>query len=166
METEMTAAIRSRQLRPGEQSYRHVLIATDGSALAERAVAHGLRLAHALGARVTALVVEAPFSIHDLPDSLKQTPEALGQHAELGRKHATQVLERVAEAAKAAGVACDTLQTEHSQPSEAILATAKAKGCDLIVVASHGRRGIPAAVLGSVTNHVLTHSSVPVLVCR
>jgi nucleotide-binding universal stress UspA family protein len=146
--------------------YRHILIATDGSALADKAVGHGLGLAQALGARVTALVVEVPFSIHDLPDSLRQAPEALARHAEIGRKHAAQVLERVAGSAKAAGVACETVQVEHSRPSEAIVGTAKDKGCDVIVMASHGRRGISATVLGSVTNHVLTHTTIPVLVCR
>jgi nucleotide-binding universal stress UspA family protein len=145
--------------------YRHILIATDGSALADEAVAHGLKLAQALGAKVTALVVEVPFSIHDLPDALRQTPEALAQHAELGLKHATQVLERVVEPAKAAGVSCTPVQVEDPHPSEAIVAAAKSNGCDLIVMASHGRGGLSAAVLGSVTGHVLAHTTVPVLVC-
>jgi nucleotide-binding universal stress UspA family protein len=158
----------NRTAGPEQESamYQHILIATDGSPLADKAVAHGLGIAQAVGAKVTALVVEMPFSIHDLPNSLRQAPEALAQHAELSRKHGAQVLERVADAAKAAGVACATVQIEHSQPSEAIVATAKDNGCDLIVMASHGRRGISAAVLGSVTNHVLTRASIPVLVCR
>jgi nucleotide-binding universal stress UspA family protein len=146
--------------------YQHILIATDGSPLADKAVAHGLGIARAVGAKVTAIAVEVPFSIHDLPDSVRQAPETLAQHAELSRQHGAQVLERVADAAKAAGVTCATVQIEHPHPSEAIVATAKDRGCDLIVMASHGRRGLSAAVLGSVTNHVLTRASVPVLVCR
>ena len=72
----------------------------------------------------------------------------------------------VANAAKQAGVSCDTIQVENEQPYEAIITTAKDKGCDLIVMASHGRSGLSAVVLGSVTNKVLTHTKTPVLVCH
>ena len=75
-------------------------------------------------------------------------------------------LNRVANAAKQAGVPCDTIQVEDEQPYQAIIATAKDRGCDLIVMASHGRSGLSAVVLGSVTNKVLTHTKTPVLVCH
>ena len=75
-------------------------------------------------------------------------------------------LARVQEAAAAAGVACEVVHVEHEHPYEAIIDVAKTKGCDLIVMASHGRRGISAMVLGSETLKVLTHSTIPVLVCR
>ena len=147
--------------------YRHILIATDGSTLAEMAVKHGLSLAKSTGGKVTALIVEAPFSVYNVPESrLRQMPEAFAQHAEEIRKHATRVLDHVADLAKAAGVACETTQLESDQPYRAIIATAKEKGCDLIVMASHGRSGISAVLLGSVTNKVLTHTHIPVLVCR
>jgi nucleotide-binding universal stress UspA family protein len=75
-------------------------------------------------------------------------------------------LERVADAAKAVGVSCETVQLEHDQPYKGIITTAKEKDCDVIVMASHGRSGISAVLLGSVTNKVLTHTNIPVLVCH
>ena len=145
--------------------YRNILIATDGSALAEKAIAHGLGLAKAVGAKVTALIVEAPFNVFDVPESrMRQMPEAFAQHAEYVKRHAGKVLDGVAEAAKKAGVACDTVQMEHDQPYRAIIDTAKSKGCDAIIMASHGRGGISAVLLGSVTNKVLTHTAIPVVV--
>jgi nucleotide-binding universal stress UspA family protein len=130
--------------------YQHILIPTDGSELAERAVAHGLSLAKSVVAKVTVIIVE----------------ERLGGwlYTEEIKKKATSVLDRVANAAKQAGVPCDTIQVEDVQPYEAIIATATGRGCDLIVMASHGRSGLSAVVLGSVTNKVLTYTKVPVLV--
>jgi nucleotide-binding universal stress UspA family protein len=147
--------------------YRHILIATDGSALAEQAVSHGLSLAKALGAKVTALIVEAPFSAQDMPESkLRPMSEAIARHTEHTKQHADRVLSHVAAAAKAADVPCETVQLDHDQPYQAIIAAAKAGDCDVIVMASHGHSGISALLLGSVTNKVLTHSKIPVLVCR
>jgi nucleotide-binding universal stress UspA family protein len=147
--------------------YRNILIATDGSALAEKAVQHGLSLAKSVGAKVTVLIVEAPFNVYDLPESrMPQIAEGFAQHAQHIKQHATQVLDRIAAAAKAAGVGCDPVQVEHDHPFQAIVATANDKGCDLIVMASHGRSGISAVLLGSVTNKVLTHTKIPVLVCH
>ena len=76
------------------------------------------------------------------------------------------MLNRAANAAKQAGVPCDTIQVEDAQPYQAIIATARDRGCDLIVMASHGRSGLSAVVLGSVTNKVLAHTKTPVLVCH
>jgi nucleotide-binding universal stress UspA family protein len=147
--------------------YRHILIATDGSALADKAVAHGLALAKAVGARVTALTVEVPLSVFEAPEAkMPQLSDALSPHGELMRRYASQVLQRVAEAAEAAGVACKILELEHARPSEAIVEAAEDKGCDLIVMASHGRSGVSAALLGSVTRKVLTQTKLPVLVCH
>jgi nucleotide-binding universal stress UspA family protein len=147
--------------------YRNILIATDGSALAEKAVAHGLQLAKAVGAKATALIVEAPFNVYGVPESrVRQMSEAFAQHAAQIKQHAGKVLSHVAEAARAAGVACETVQLEHDHPYEAIISAANDKGCDLIVMASHGRSGISAVLLGSVTNKVLTHTKIPVLVCH
>ena len=147
--------------------YRHILIATDGSVLAEKGVSHGLSLAKSVGAKVTALIVEAPFNVFDVRESrVRQMSEAFAQHAELTKQHAAMVLNHVADSAKAAGVPCQTVQVEHDHPYQAIITTAKDKGCDLIVMASHGRSGISAVLLGSVTNKVLTHTNIPVLVCH
>lgn len=147
--------------------YRNILIATDGSELAEKAVAHGLSLAKLTGAKVTALIVEASFSVYEVPESqIRQMSEAFAQHSKHAKDHATKVLSHVADLAKAAGVTCETVQLEHDQPYEAIIKTAEDKGCDLIVMASHGRGGISAVLLGSVTNKVLTHTKILVLVCH
>src|SRR5262245_1128029 len=147
--------------------YRNILIATDGSALAEKGVSHGLSLAKSVGAKVTALIVEAPFNVFDVPESrVRQMSEAFAQHAEHTKQHAASVLNHVADAAKTAGVPCETVQLEHDQPYRAIITTANDKSCDLIVMTSHGRSGISAVLLGSVTNKVLTHTKIPVLVCH
>src|SRR5262245_6992970 len=145
--------------------YRHILIPTDGSELAEHAVTNGLSLAKALGAKVTVIIVEEPFNWSSISETQAlRAPEEVAKHTEQIKKHATSVLARVANAAKQAGVPCDAIQVEDAQPYQAIIATAKDRGCDLIVMASHGRSGLSAVVLGSVTNKVLTHTKTPVLV--
>jgi nucleotide-binding universal stress UspA family protein len=150
-----------------EHMYRHVLIPTDGSELAGRAVRHGVSLAKSLGAKVTALTVEAPFDVYTVPASrVYAMSGAFAEHAERAKAHAQRILDDVAEQAGTAGVVCDTVQVEEDHPYEAIIATAEQRGCDLIVMASHGRSGIAAIVLGSVTTKVLTHTKIPVLVCH
>jgi nucleotide-binding universal stress UspA family protein len=91
---------------------------------------------------------------------------AFEEHTRQAGAQGALILNRVAGDAKAAGVQCDIVQMIQDHPYEAIVATAKEKGCDLIVMASHGRSGIAAIVLGSVTSKVLTHTTIPVLVCR
>lgn len=145
--------------------YRNILIATDGSALAGKAVTHGITLAKSVGAKVTALIVEAPFNVFDVPESrIWKMSEEFAHHAAAVKRHATKVLGDVAEAAKKAGVACDAVQIEDDSPYQAIIKIANDKGCDAIVMASHGRSGISAVLLGSVTNKVLTHTDIPVVV--
>jgi nucleotide-binding universal stress UspA family protein len=145
--------------------YRHILIPTDGSELAEHAVTNGLSLAKALGAKVTVIIVEEPFNWSSISETQAQrAPKELAKHIEQIKNHAASVLNRAANAAKQAGVPCDTIQVEDAQPYQAIIATGADRGCDLVVMASHGRRGLSAVVLGSVTNKVLTHTKTPVLV--
>ena len=147
--------------------YRHILIPTDGSELAEHAVTNGLSLAKSLGAKASVIIVEEPFDWLSVSETkARQALEELAQYREQIKKHAASVLSRVADAAKQAGVSCNTIQIENAQPYKAIIATAADKGCDLIVMASHGRSGLSALVLGSVTNKVLTHTNTPVLVCH
>lgn len=146
--------------------YRHILIATDGSALAEKAVSHGLSLAKSIGAKVTALVVDAPFNIGNVPQSRVAHLPAYAELSEHVRQHAIETLARVADAAKVAGVRCDTVRVEHDRPDVGIVATAKDRACDLIVVASQGHSGMSQLLLGSVTNKVLAQTIIPVLVCR
>ena len=147
--------------------YRHILIPTDGSELAERAVTHGLSLAKSVGAKVSVIVAEQPFDWISVSEATgRRISEETAKHAEQIKQHATSVLSRAANAAKQAGVTCDTIQLENEQPYQAIIAAAKDSGCDLIVMASHGRSGLSGVLLGSVTNKVLTHTKTPVLVCH
>ena len=141
--------------------YRHILIPTDGSELAERGLAHGLALAKSIGARVSFIFVVEPFS--EMSTRLR---EAVATYAELRKEQAQSALHRATDAAKEAGVACETIQVENAQPHEAIIAAAKDKGCDLIAMSSHGRSGLSALLIGSVTNKVLTQAKTPVLVCQ
>jgi len=126
--------------------YRHILIPTDGSELAQRGVAHGLALAKSVGAKVTAIYVVEPLLA------------VTGDFA--------SVLDRAENAAREAGVFCETMQKENVQPDQAIVAAAEDKGCDLIVMSWHGRSGLSTLLIGSVTNKVLTYAKSPVLVCR
>jgi nucleotide-binding universal stress UspA family protein len=144
--------------------YTSILIPTDGSELAGKAVQHGIALGQRLGAEITVLTVLPPFHIVTTDTwMLEDTP---AQYKVRMRIHAEKVLGAAAHAAKAAGVACEMVDVEHEHPYQAIIETADARGCDLVVMASHGRHGIAAIVLGSETVKVLTHSKIPVLVHR
>jgi nucleotide-binding universal stress UspA family protein len=144
--------------------YKHILIPTDGSELSRKAIEHGVALAKAVNAKVTAVTVTAPFHVFAIqPSMVTHTPE---QYEKYAADLAAKDLSVAKEAAKAAGISCDTVCVEHEDPYRAIVDTARQKACDLIVMASHGRRGISAIVLGSETVKVLTHSAVPVLVVR
>jgi nucleotide-binding universal stress UspA family protein len=144
--------------------YTHILIPTDGSELGGRAVEHGIALARQIGAKITALTALPPF--HTFTTDTQMIEDTPQQYAARMHKHAEQTLGAAAAAARAAGVACETIQVEHEHPYRAIIDFAALKGCDLIVMASHGRRGISALVLGSETIKVLTHCKIPVLVHR
>ena len=108
-------------------------------------------------------VTEPSNLISVSPTQLEYTPIEYQKHA---RAYAETVLGTVSDAAKSAGVVCETLHVEHEQIYQAIIEAAEARRCDLIVMASHGRRGVSAVVLGSETVKVLTHSKIPVLVYR
>jgi nucleotide-binding universal stress UspA family protein len=144
--------------------YKNILIPTDGSELAGRAVTHGAHLAKCLGAKVTVLTVTTPYHIFTM--ETKMVEDTPADYAKDAQAEAAKLLASAGETAKAGGVACDTVQVEHEHVFQAIIDTAKSKGCDLIVMASHGRRGVSAIVLGSVTVKVLTHSRIPVLAHR
>jgi nucleotide-binding universal stress UspA family protein len=144
--------------------YTNILIPTDGSELAGKAVQHGIALAKRIGAKATALTVLLPF--HVLTTDAKMIEDTPARYKVRMQQHAEQTLGAVADAALTAGVTCEMVHVEHEHPYRAIIETAEAKGCDLIVMASHGRRGISAIVLGSETVKVLTHCKIPVLVHR
>jgi nucleotide-binding universal stress UspA family protein len=144
--------------------FKNILVPTDGSDLAAQAVEQGVLFAKEIGAKITAVTVTEPFQLISVaPSQLEYTPLEYKKHAEA---HAEKVLGIVSAAAKSAGVACDTLHVEHELVYQAIIEAATARECDLIVMASHGRRGVSAVVLGSETVKVLTHSKIPVLVYR
>jgi nucleotide-binding universal stress UspA family protein len=144
--------------------FKNILIATDGSDLAAKAVEQGVLFAKEIGAKITAVTVTEPFhAVSAKPSQLEYTPIEYKKHAEA---HAAKVLGTVSDAAKAAGVTCETLHVEHEHVYQAIIDAAEARRCDLVVMASHGRRGVSAVVLGSGTVKVLTHSKIPVLVYR
>ncbi|QWG15491.1 universal stress protein [Bradyrhizobium sediminis] len=143
--------------------YKHILLPTDGSDLSKAAVKHGIELAKTIGARVTALVVSTPLNSLVVDPSVVST--ALDQYKALVASQTAKYLDNIKNSAVEAGVECSALCIEHDKPYEAIVDTAKKQGCDLVVMASHGLRGV-SAILGSETLKVLTHTSVPILVYR
>jgi nucleotide-binding universal stress UspA family protein len=144
--------------------YKNILIPTDGSELSGKALRDGIALAKVLGSKVTVLTVSMPFHVFTL--AMEVVIDTAPEYARRMQAKTTKILEEAAANAKTAGVECETIHVEHEHPYQAIINTAGTKGCDLITMASHGRRGVAALVLGSVTVQVLTHSKIPVLVHR
>jgi nucleotide-binding universal stress UspA family protein len=144
--------------------YTNIVIPTDGSELAGKAVQHGIELAKRLGAKVTVLTVTPPF--HTFTTNTQMIEDTPARYKARTHEHAEKILGAVANAAQAAGVICETVQVEHEHPYRAIIDIAELRGCDLIVMASHGRHGVSALLLGSETVKVLTHCKIPVLVHR
>jgi|SRR5581483_786231 len=145
--------------------YKHILIATDGSALASRAVAHGVALANDQKAAATIVTVTESWSAFELAREARMgNPNPLAQYETAAANAAKSVLDKAAEVAKSLGVPCNLVHVPDQHPAEGIVATAKAKGCDLIVMASHGRRGVDKVLIGSRTQEVVTNSPIPVLV--
>ncbi len=147
--------------------FKHILVCTDGSKLSDKAVDAAIALAKDLGARLTGFHVMEGYPITPFLEygivAGSLTPSTWEANQE---KRARHILEKVEAKAKKAGIACDRSYSSALRPYEAIMQAAKKARCDLIVMASHGRRGIQGIVLGSETNKVLTHSKLPVLVYR
>lgn len=146
--------------------FKHILIPTDGSKHSARAIAAGVKLAKQLRARVTGLFVApapTPLVYEGIVPVGYMPPD---EHAKVIERAAARYLGAIERAAKAAGVRCVCTKLTSEYPADAILATAKRRKCDLIFMASHGRRGLSAIILGSETHKVLTHSKIPVLVYR
>lgn len=148
--------------------YKHILIPTDGSDFAQKGVEHGLALAKALGSAVTIVVATDPMPMAGLAlgAGWVATPIAMSEYEEMQKKFAEETLAAAQSAAGKAGVKADHLHVPDARAADAILETAEAQGCDLIVMASHGRRGVERMLLGSQTAEVLSHSKLPVLVVR
>lgn len=143
--------------------YKHILIPTDGSDLSTKAIKEGSAFAKSLRAKVTAVTVTPTFhAIADEP-MMFTTMQEYGKDS---AARAKKLLDVAKSAAKAAGIRFEGVHAVNDQPFAAIISTARKKGCDLIFMASHGRKGIAALILGSETTKVLTHTKIPVLVCR
>jgi len=146
--------------------YKHILVATDGSKLSQRAVTHAIALAQALGAKLTAFYASPDYPLPAYADGVVYEPVSKKEYAALANQEAEKILGTIAEKAQAGGLECATVHTIAPAPWEAILNAAKKAKADAIVMASHGRRGVSALLLGSETQKVLTHSKVPVIVVR
>jgi nucleotide-binding universal stress UspA family protein len=144
--------------------YKHILMPSDGTPLSEAAILRGMRVASEAGAKVTGFYAVPTFHAFAYGAGMLE-PTRQSQEDE-ARARADKVLEFIQTTAAQYGVPCDTTTSISDHPYEAIIETARAKGCDLILMASHGRRGIQGMLLGSETQKVLTHSKIPVLVHR
>ena len=144
--------------------YTHLLIATDGSNLAEKAVAQAVALAKELGAKASIVTVSEPLPSVLMGGATSAFPVEFYHSAV--RTNADEILARAAMIAKQKGVPCETVHITDHFPAEGIIETAQAKECDLIVMASHGRRGLAKLFLGSQAIRVLNSSTVPVLICK
>ena len=149
--------------------FKHILLPTDGSKLSDKAVKQALKTAKALGAKITV--------VHVMPDYAKYVSERYNVPAAMAapvkRKYqeeaaalSEEILDQVCAAGTAAGVECARVSVTGDTPYEAIIKQATKSGCDLIMMASHGRKGLQSMLLGSETQKVLVHSKIPVLVCR
>jgi nucleotide-binding universal stress UspA family protein len=143
--------------------YQQILVPTDGSELSVRAVQAAARLARLTGARLEVLSVKEPFPYSAISEMQPVPPQEFFDAQE---RTAQARVQAALQAVAAHGVQASGATLEALHPWEAILDQAKAKGCDLVVMASHGRRGLGALLLGSETQKVLTHSTLPVLVIR
>lgn len=148
--------------------FTHILVPTDGSKLSDKAVKQAIKLAKGLGAKITA--------IHVMPDAEAYVRERYhvlpmlaapvkNKYKKEAAALAKEIMDRIGAAATAAGVECAQVSLTSDTPYEAIIKQASKSGCDLIMMASHGRKGLQSILLGSETQKVLTHSRIPVLVC-
>lgn len=145
--------------------YKHILIATDGSEIAQKGVDHGLSLAKNLDAKVMVVTVTEPFPIY-AGEGWALGPGDFERYDADQIKFAQELLAPIKASADRLGVTCETRHVPNRRPAEAILDTAAVEDCSLIVMASHGRRGLERLFLGSQTQEVVSRSSLPVLVVR
>ncbi len=146
--------------------FKHILVPTDGSALSDSTVARAVSFAKESGARITFFYSQPDFPMPIYGEGALIDPTTPEQFAKSASAEAEAILSKARGAAEADGVACDSDTAVNQVPYEAIIDAADRHGCDLIFMASHGRRGIAGLLLGSETQKVLTHSKTPVLVYR
>jgi len=145
--------------------FKHILISTDGSPLSNKAAKAGIALAHALGAKVTAYyAIEQLQLIYD--EGYMMDQKMIDSFEERARAAGQKRVDAIGKMAKAARVSFASVVTKASTAYEGIIDAAKKRKCDVIFMASHGRRGLSRLIMGSVTQKVLTHSRIPVVVYR
>lgn len=145
--------------------YKHILLPTDGSALSQVAVDSGLKFAKAIGAKTTGFYV----IVERQPDSFEEYAPVETKRPELddvAKQEADKALKVIADRARLIGVPCETYSMHHASPDQAIITFATQTECDLIVMASHGMKGVTGELVGSVTARVITGCKIPVLVYR
>ena len=145
--------------------YKNILISTDGSEVAQKGIDQGLALAKSLGAKVTIVTVTERFPVYAGPHWIPG-PAEIADYDARQAEAATAYLADAKAAADRVGVEAETVHVPEAMPAEAIVATASKQQCDIIVMASHGRRGLRRLLLGSQTAEVLVSSPVPVLVIK
>lgn len=144
--------------------YKNILIATDGSELSAKALHQGLKLAKALGAQARVATATEPWEAVVVGEvAVVVTPQ---KYAETSAANAADVLAKAKAIAEEEGIPIQTLHVSERYPAEGIIEAATEHKCDLIVMASHGRRGLSRLLLGSQANEVVTHSTIPVLIVR
>ena len=144
--------------------YKHILLPTDGSRITQNAIAEGIALAKSIGARVTGIHVTAPFHVFTAnPLMMADTENEYDAETETISADVLSVIEKLAREKQ---VVFKGVHARGERPWEEIIKTADAEGCDLIMMASHGRTGVAGVLIGSETQKVLTHSKIPVLVTR
>lgn len=146
--------------------YKHILIPIDGSATADKAIEAGIDFARSAKARVTLFTAVPEYQPPGDAELMARRVVSLWDHERVSRDNAQAILRPAAERLRAAGVECATEYAECNRPHEAIIDAARAHGCDLILMSSHGRRGLSELWYGSETHAVLKHSSIPTLVYR
>jgi nucleotide-binding universal stress UspA family protein len=144
--------------------FKQILLPTDGSELSEQAVLAGISFAKELGAQVVGLTVLPEF--HTITYKTEMIEDTKEQYIAATERQALQYLSFISDAARSADVPCTTVQVTSDDPYQAILQVARERNCDLIIMASHGRRGFKGLLLGSETQKVLVHGDIPVLVYR
>jgi nucleotide-binding universal stress UspA family protein len=144
--------------------FKHILLPTDGSALSEMAIKKGVEFAKEINAKVSGLTVTKPFRV--FTTDITELEDTKDTYAEDAKAIADKRLSVIEQAAKQARVSYEGVHKIGEHPWEEVIKTATERGCDVIFMASHGRRGVAALVIGSETNKVLTHTKIPVLVYR
>lgn len=146
--------------------FKNILVPTDGSKLSMKAVDKAIEFSKETGAALTVLTVIPPYPVTPAGDGYVLEPVSGEAWDKVMKDRADKILAGAEKRAKAKGFSVQRMAVRDSLTYDGIIASAKKRKCDLIIMASHGRRGLSALLLGSETTKVLTHSSIPVLVCR